>query len=197
MAKAISRAGHSYANPLVLALPRGGVPVAREVAAELATELDVIVVRKLGTPKNHEYGFGAIAETGEVFLNENVISAERISPKEVTDITQSEQRELDRRSKLYRHGKPLPNLRGRTVIVVDDGIATGSTLKVALLALRKLGPQSLIAAVPVAPPGAQAEFLKYADEFICPLYTNHLGGVGAWYENFDQVNDDEVIAALG
>jgi len=184
-----------YANRtdvIVLGLPRGGVKVAAEVARELHVPLDVFVVRKLGTPGHPELAMGAIASGGVRVLNANVINALRIPDKVIDAVARDEQRELERREKLYRNGRPPPVLRGRTVILIDDGLATGATMRAAIAALRKLHPARLVMAVPVAAPEICDEFELEVDETLCALTPNPFVAVGFWYRHFPQVTDEEV-----
>lgn len=182
-------------DTVVLALPRGGVPVAAEVAKALSAPLDVLVVRKLGTPLNRELAFGAIGSGGAKYLDQRAISYLGITSEECDEIVAREQAELERREAAYRGERKL-EVAGKTAIVVDDGIATGATLKAALLALRNLGPKEIIVAVPVAPSDAPKEFATLCDEFVCPLLTDQLSSVGGWYQEFSQVSDGQVINLL-
>ena len=177
---------------LVLALPRGGVPVAYEIAQALNAPLDIFVVRKLGLPGQEEVAMGAIA-MGEIrVLNEELIQQLNIPRNVIDAITAREQQELERRQRVYRGDKPAPDVRGRTVIVVDDGLATGSTMVAALAALRKQQPARLIVAVPTAPPETCDGLRAYADEVVCALTPDPFRSVGSWYQGFDQTTDDEV-----
>lgn len=198
-------AGHSLAERLshyrdkpggiVLALPRGGVPVAYAVAHELRLPLDLFFVRKLGVPGHEEFAMGAIASGGVTLLNEDIVKQLHIPDSEVRYVIEREQRELRRREQAY--GLHVPdNLEGRTVILVDDGLATGSTMKVAVQALRQRDPRYVIVAVPVAPASAAHEFRYLADEFVCVLEPQTFYAVGEWYEDFSQTTDEEVSAIL-
>lgn len=180
----------------VLGLPRGGVPVACEVARALAAPLDVFIVRKLGTPGREELAMGAIATGGVRVLNTEVIDYFRISPQTLEAITEREEIELGRREHLYRAGRPLPNLAGKTVILVDDGLATGSTMKAAVGALRQLEPSRIVVAVPAASPSTCAEFRDIADEIVCLITPEPFSSVGAWYDDFTQTSDEEVRRLL-
>jgi len=182
---------------LVLALPRGGVPVAFEVARALGAPLDVFLVRKLGAPGQEELGMGAIASGGVRVLNDDVIEALGISPQELADVTAGEQRELDRRERAYSAGQPPLAVAGRTVLLIDDGLATGVTMRAALLALRKLGPARIVVAVPVAAPAIWSAFHTIADDIICLCTPEPLVGVGRWYKDFTQTSDTEVRLLLG
>jgi len=184
-----------YANRddvVVLALPRGGVPVGFEVAKALNAPLDVFVVRKLGLPGQEELAMGAIASGGIRVLNRDLIRALGI-PEEVVDrITQEEQRELERRERAYREGRPPLDVRGRTVILVDDGLATGSSMRVAALALRQKQPAQIVVAVPVAARDTCAEFESVVDKIVCAVTPEPFWGVGQWYADFSQTSDEEV-----
>src|ERR671936_2183852 len=152
---------------LVLALPRGGVPVAYEIATALEVPLDVFVVRKIGLPGHEELAIGAIASGGSRMLNEQIIEAYDIDPRDIDDVVRREQAELERREREYRGDRPFPDLRNKTVILVDDGLATGSTMHVAVEALRSEGAKRIVVAVPVAPPDTCAAFRRIADDIIC------------------------------
>ena len=181
---------------IVLALPRGGVPVAEVIAEQLKLPLDVFLVRKLGVPTQPEFAFGAIAEGGIRVLNRDVIAAVGLTQEQVERISAEEQQELDRRADAYRGGAPARDLGGRTVILVDDGVATGSTMYAAVMAIRQHEPRRIIVAVPVGAPDALALLQQVADEVICPLAADPFDAVGSWYEEFPQVSDDEVRSAL-
>jgi predicted phosphoribosyltransferase len=177
---------------LVLALPRGGVPVAFEVARALHVPLDVFLVRKLGVPGHEELAMGAIASGGVRVLNDDVVRALRI-PEDVVDLVAAdEERELERRERSYRGDSPAPVIRGRTVILIDDGLATGSTMRAAIAALRQQAPARVVVAVPVGAPETCAEFQDEADEAICAEMPDPFYAVGVWYQNFSQTTDDEV-----
>ena len=189
----------SYAgrpNLLVLGLPRGGVPVAYEVARALDAPLDVFVVRKLGVPGHEEVAMGAIATGGGRVLNRDTIGHLGIPMSLVEETTALERRELERRERAYRDDRPAPDIRGRTVIVVDDGLATGATMLAAVGALRQQGPASIIVAVPVASTEACAAMRSAADACICVLTPDPLHAVGVWYADFTQTSDDDVRALL-
>lgn len=181
---------------VVLGLPRGGVPVAYEVARALGAPLDVYVVRKLGVPGHEELAMGSIASGGVRVLNENVTWRLGIDQEVLDRVTAREQRELERRERDYRCGRPLPDLSGRTVILVDDGLATGSTMRAAVRAVRKLGPRAIVVAVPVAPPETCEELAAEVEEIVCAYTPEIFFAVGSWYEVFDQTSDEEVRRLL-
>ena len=179
-------------NLLILALPRGGVPVAYEVARALHAPLDLLLVRKLGVPGHEELAMGAIASGGVRILSEDVISMLGIDDREISTVAAVEEEELARRERLYRDGRPPPDVRGRTVILVDDGLATGSTMRAAAAALRVQGPERLIVAVPVAPPETCEALAREVDDVVCALSPEPFLSVGTWYQDFTQTSDGEV-----
>jgi erythromycin esterase-like protein/predicted phosphoribosyltransferase len=183
-------------DAVVLALPRGGVPVAFEIARELDAPLDVFVVRKLGVPGHEEYALGAIASGGTRVLNRPVIEALGLPAEWIEAIDAKERRELERRERAYRGDWPPPDVAGRTVILVDDGLATGSTMRAAVEALREDEPARIVIAVPVADPAVCAELRTQVDDAVCLVTPRPLGAVGAWYEDFSQTSDDEVRELL-
>lgn len=180
----------------VLALPRGGVPVGFEVAQALHADLDVFLVRKLGVPGQEELAMGAIASGGTRVLNHNLIRKLRLPPQLVENVTAAEHRELLRREALYREGRPPVPVENRTVILVDDGLATGATMLAAARALRQKNPKRLMVAVPVAARDTCEEFRAHVDEIICAFTPEPFVAVGIWYENFSQTTDDEVRELL-
>lgn len=185
----------TYANRAdvsILALPRGGVPVAYEIAQVLHAPLDVCLVRKLGVPGHQELAMGAIATGDVIVLNEDIVSSLKISPTAIQQVIAREQEELERRDRLYRGNRPVPSLSNRTIIVVDDGIATGSTLKAALLTIKQQQPQRIIVAVPVAPPDVCHELEGEVDEVVCLLTPQWLHSISLWYNNFLPTSDEEV-----
>ncbi len=184
------------ARPLVLALPRGGVPVAREVALALGAQLDILAVRKLGAPHNPEYGIGAVAEDGSRVIDPEAVSALGIDGGVLESIVGREADELRRRVALYRGERAPLELRGRTVIVVDDGVATGVTDAAALRAARRRGPERLVLAVPVCAPDSAGRLREYADEVVCLQAPAPFYGVGQWYSDFSQVSDEQVVETL-
>ncbi len=181
---------------LVLALPRGGVPVAFEVARELGAQLDVFIVRKLGVPGHEELAMGAIASGGIRVLNMDVVRSLRISDDTIAAVAAAEQVELERREHLYRKGRPEPDIEGRTVILIDDGLATGATMSAAVQAVRVKKPAHLTVAVPTAAKDACDEFEREVDEVICLTTPEPFYGVGAWYADFSQTSDKEVCELL-
>ena len=188
-----------YANRddvLVLALPRGGVPVAFEVAHALRAPLDVFIVRKLGVPGHEELAMGAIATGGVRVLNEDVVGALSLSTKVIDAVAAREEKELERRERIYRGARTPPDVRERTVILVDDGLATGSTMRAAVAALRKQRPARIVVAVPVAAAETCEEFKTEVDETVCAATPRMFNGVGRWYEDFSQTSDDEVHELL-
>jgi putative phosphoribosyl transferase len=189
----------AYANRsdvLVLALPRGGVPVAYEVAKALHAPLDVFIVRKLGVPGHEELAMGAIATGGVCVLNEDVVQMLRIPDKVIEAVIAKEQQELERREHLYRDDRPPPDVRDCTIILIDDGLATGATMRAAIKALRQQHPARLVVAVPVAAPPTCEELGAQVDEIICAKTPEPFYGVGYWYEDFSQTTDEEVHALL-
>jgi predicted phosphoribosyltransferase len=182
---------------LVLGLPRGGVPVAREVARALGAPLDVFLVRKLGVPGHEELAMGALASGGVCVLNDEAVRELRIPRRIIEAVASRELRELRRRERAYRGGRPAPDVRGRTVILVDDGLATGATMRAAVAALRRLGPARIVVAVPVAPPSTCRDLCDEADECVCIITPEPFQAVGLWYEDFSQTTDDEVRTLLG
>jgi len=181
---------------LVLALPRGGVPVAFEVARALGAPLDVFLVRKLGVPGHEELAMGAIASGGVRILNRDVVQSLRIQAETINAVAAREWDELRRRERAYHDDRPTPDVWGRTVILIDDGLATGSTMRSAVVALRRRGPSRLVVAVPIAAPATCEEFQDEVDEVVCARTPEPFYAVGAWYEDFSQTTDDEVRSLL-
>lgn len=181
---------------VVLALPRGGVPVAAEVAAALGARLDVLVARKLGAPGRPELGVGAIAEGGEAITDSRTMAALDLQPADLDQTVEDERRELDRRVRRYRGDRPLPDVRGRTVILVDDGLATGVTARAALGALAAKGPARLVLAVPVAAPETARRLAEEVDDLVVVSAPEEFAAVGQWYRDFRQTTDEEVLAIL-
>ncbi|GAA4477636.1 hypothetical protein GCM10023094_20210 [Rhodococcus olei] len=184
-------------DPLVLGLPRGGVPVAAEVADALDADLDVIVVRKLGLPWQPELAMGAIGEGGVRVLNDDVIAQSRVSRLALASVEATERRELERRVRMLRGDRPPIALAGRTVVIVDDGMATGATAAVACRVARAQDPARLVVAMPVSSQEAMTRLAGEADEVVCPMVPRWLGGVGGAYRDFHQLTDQEVRVALG
>ncbi|WP_030760675.1 phosphoribosyltransferase [Streptomyces sp. NRRL F-2664] len=184
------------ARPVVLGLPRGGVPVAFPVARALGAPLDVIVVRKLGVPSHRELGFGAIGEGGVRVISEDIVRTGRLTPEDVAAVERAEEAELTRRARAFRGDRPRVALDGRTVIVVDDGIATGATAAAACQVVRAQGAARVVLAVPVAPPDAVAWLRTAADEVVCLSSPPAFRAVGEWYRDFAQTSDEEVVSLL-
>jgi putative phosphoribosyl transferase len=185
-----------HQNSIVLGLPRGGLPVAYEVAHALRAPLDVLNVRKLGVPWHEELAMGAIATGGVRVLNNDVIMAAGITKTTLEEATDFQRLELDRRERLYRSGRPAPELRGRTVILVDDGIATGSTVRAAIAVVRAQKPAHLVLAVPVVQDSVATEIARDVDEFVCVMRPGDLYAIAVWYDHFPQLTDQEVQAIL-
>lgn len=181
---------------IVLALPRGGVPVAYEIATALKAPLEVFIVRKLGVPGQEELAMGAIASGGVTVLSEDLIADLGLQREDIAQVTARELIELGRRERVFRGDRPFPSLQGRVVILVDDGIATGATMRAAVRAIRQQHPSCISVAVPVGAPQALEALQDEADELICLLSPDPLLGIGAWYEDFAQLTDEEVIAYL-
>jgi putative phosphoribosyl transferase len=181
---------------VVLALPRGGVPVAYEVARALRAPLDIFLVRKLGVPGHEELAMGAIATGGVRVLNNDVVDYYQIPEEAIDDVADREVQELKRRQRAYRGDRPEPDVRGKTVILVDDGLATGSTMRAAAAALRHQDPAKTVVAVPVSAPQTCDEYRMGVDEIICAATPEPFYGVGQWYLDFSQTTDDEVRELL-
>lgn len=177
---------------LVLALPGGGVPVAYEVAVQLHLPLDVLIVRKLGVPGREEMAFGAIASGGVRTLNKDIVKSWHIPNRVIESISALEQRELERREHAYRDDRPLPSFQNKTVLLIDDGLATGATMQAAVAAVRKHHPAQIVVAVPVAAPATCSQLRAIVDDVVCVITPEPLDAVGLWYEVFDQTTDDEV-----
>jgi putative phosphoribosyl transferase len=189
----------NYANNsdvLVLGLPRGGVPVAFEVARALRAPLDVFLVRKLGVPGHEELAMGAIATGGVRVVNEEVTNQMDISSSAIDEVARLEEQELKRRERLYRRDRAPPNVQGRTIILIDDGLATGSTMRAAATALAKMQPSKIVVAVPVAAAETCADLRSEVDEVICGATPEPFMAVGAWYSDFEQTTDQEVRELL-
>lgn len=184
------------ADVIVLGLPRGGVPVAFEVARELRAPLEVFIVRKLGVPGYEELAMGAIASGGVRVLNESVLAQLDDADEALALVTEAEMRELERRETEYRDGRAAPELLGKTVILVDDGLATGATMRAAVMALRRREVAAIVVGVPVAAPETCAEFRQEVDEIVCATTPADFCGVGQFYEDFSQTTDEEVRGLL-
>jgi putative phosphoribosyl transferase len=188
-----------YANRkdvLVLALPRGGVPVALEVAKELNAPLDIFVVRKLGVPGHEELAMGAIAPGGVCVLDSGIVQRSHVSTSHIETIIAKERAELERREKAYRGDAPTADVLGKTIILVDDGLATGSTMRAAVAAIKRGQPAKIVIAVPTAPPSSVNELRTEVDDVVAYITPRLFFGVGEWYKKFNQVSDDEVRALL-
>jgi putative phosphoribosyl transferase len=189
----------SYANRpgvIVLALPRGGVPVGYEVTRALHAPLDVFLVCKLGVPGHEEFAMGAVASGGVRVLNREVVEALRIPDEVIEQVIATEERELERRECAYRGDRPFPDLRGKTVILVDDGLATGSTMLAAMTALRQQEPAQIVVAVPAGSPETCEAFRPHVDDIVCAITPDPFYAVGLWYDDFSQTTDDEVRELL-
>lgn len=185
-----------YKDVIVLGLPRGGVPVAAEIAESLGAELDLMLVRKLGTPGQRELAMGAIASVGSRVMNESVVRSLGISEAEIQQVENAERKELQRREKAYRGSRPAPMLANRCVILVDDGLATGATMRAAVDAVRQDGPAQLVIAVPVAPEDTVEMLRSEVDDLVCLAMPEYFRAIGLWYVDFSQVSDDEVRQIL-
>jgi putative phosphoribosyl transferase len=197
--KVLARALSRYAgrdDVIVLALPRGGVPVAAELARALGAQLDVFVVRKLGLPGHEELAMGAVAPGGVLILDDRLVRGLGIPDEVLQETVEKELRELERREAAYRAGRPPLDLEGKTVILVDDGLATGATMRAAALALRKYRPARVVVAVPVASAETCDEFRADVDEIVCALTPSPFHAVGLWYDDFSQTSDEEVRELL-
>lgn len=189
----------AYANRpdvLVLGLPRGGVPVAFEVAKALNVPLDICLVRKLGVPEQPELAMGAIATGGVMVLNDNAIQWQGISKEAIDTVAATEQQELERRDRIYRGDRPIPDVSQRTIILIDDGIATGSTLRAAIATLRQQQAECIVVAVPVAPSSTCNELKAEVDKVVCLITPESLCSISLWYEDFSQTTDEEVCNLL-
>ena len=187
---------HGKDDLLVLGLARGGVPVGWEVASALHADLDAFLVRKLGVPRWSELAMGAVASGGGVVMNHNVVSNLHITDEQVREVIEAETAELERRERAYRRGRPVADPRGKIVILVDDGIATGASMLAAVRAVRAVGPQSIVVAVPVGPESACRELAREADDVVCATMPVDFDAVGQVYADFHQVSDDEVRQLL-
>jgi putative phosphoribosyl transferase len=195
LAHSLSRYAHRP-DVWVLGLPRGGVPVAYEVACALGAPLDVLIVRKLGVPGQEELAMGAIAPGGVRVLNHELIEQLRIEAERLEQVERKERAELERRQQAYRGQRPFPDLRGKTVILVDDGLATGASMRAAALAVRAMNPARVVIAAPVAPPDTCEALREVADEVVVLRQPEPFRAVGLWYEHFPQTDDEEVRRLL-
>lgn len=188
-----------YANRtdvLVLGLPRGGVPIAYEIAKSLNVPLDICLVRKLGAPGNRELAMGAIATGGIMVLNDDVVESLSVSQETIAKVVALEEKELERRDRAYRGARPFPDVQGRAILLVDDGIATGATLRAAIATLRQQQPASIIVAIPVAPLSTYNELKAEVDEVVCLATPEHFYSISIWYDEFRQTTDEEVRELL-
>ncbi|HSL04983.1 MAG TPA: phosphoribosyltransferase [Nitrospiraceae bacterium] len=181
---------------LILALPRGGVAVGYQLSLALHVQLDVFITRKIGAPGNPEYAIGAVAETGSRALNHDAVNSFGLSRYELDRLVHAQEKEIDRRKNLYRQGRSLPQLTGRTVLLVDDGIATGSTFMASALAIRSLQPRRLVGVIPVGPPSTIREVRTYVDELVVLMTPEPFEAVGNFFADFTQVEDRDVIQYL-
>ena len=184
-------------NTIILALPRGGVPVGYEIGKELGLPVDIFVVRKLGVPGHEELAMGAIASGGVRHINRDVVDQLRIDSETIDVASRREQKEIERREQLYRGQRPPVDVRNKTVILVDDGLATGSTMRAAIAALRQHRPARIVVAVPAAAPQTCSEIADEVDEIICAATPEPFYAVGQWYQEFSQTTDEEVRELLG
>jgi putative phosphoribosyl transferase len=183
-------------DALVLAIPRGGVVVGYEIAKALSLQLDVIIPRKIGAPDNPELAIGAVTEDGTTILDRSLIAYIGVPPYYIEEESERQRQEIQRRLKVYRQNEPYPNLKGRNVIIVDDGIATGSTMKAALASVKNRGAKSVTIAIPVGPPSTIGELEKIADCVVCPYTPEYFQAIGQFYSDFSQTTDEEVIELL-
>ena len=183
-------------NAIVLAIPRGGAVVGYEISKALRLPLDVIIPHKIGAPDNPELAIGAMTEDGTTILDKSLVSYLGVPEGYIKAESERQKREIERRLKMYRQNEPYPNLKGRDVIIVDDGIATGSTMKAALASVKHRGAISVTVAVPVGPPSTIEELKRQADGVVCLFTPEYFGAIGQFYRDFDQTTDEEVIALL-
>ncbi len=181
---------------LILALPRGGVPVAYEVAKSFPAPMDLWLVRKLGVPGQEELALGALAGNNICVLNDDIIDALNIDQSAIDTVIAREQAELERRNRIYRQGRPPPDIKEKTIIIIDDGLATGATMRAAIASLRQAGTTRIIAAVPVGAVSTCRKIDQEADELVCLYTPEPFYGVGQWYSDFSQTSDEEVLALL-
>jgi putative phosphoribosyl transferase len=179
-------------SAIVLGIPRGGVPVAAEVARGINAEMDIVVARKLGSPVSAELAIGAVTANGGRYLNEEVIRDLQVSEEYIEQVTEAQRDDARRREERFRRGRPAPLIEGRVVILVDDGLATGATMRAAVRSVRRANPAKLVIAVPVAPPQTCSELREEADEVICPHQPDPFWAIGLFYADFQQVQDEDV-----
>jgi predicted phosphoribosyltransferase len=196
LAHVVRDLGYASRRPTVLALPRGGVPVGYEIARALRAPLDAFVVRKLGVPGQEELALGAVASGGVRVLNGDVIESLGLPDEVIDEVAWRELREIERREFAYREGRPAPHVGGRTALLVDDGLATGATMRAAVAAVRRAGPERVVVAVPVASPEAYDALRRDVDDLVCLFTPEPFRAVGLWYRDFRQTEDDEVRALL-
>ena len=189
-------ADFSGKDATVLAIPRGGVVVGFEIAKALALPLDVIIPRKIGAPGNPELAIGAMTEDGTIILDKELVAYMAVTTAYIKEESESQKQEIQRRLKMYRQNAPRPDLKGKDVIIVDDGIATGSTMKAALASVRNQGAKTVTVAVPVGPPSTIAELRRLADRVVCPYMPEYFAAIGQFYRDFGQTSDEEVIDLL-
>ena len=193
---ALALKSFSGQDGIVLAIPRGGIVVAYEIAKELVLPLDVIIPHKIGAPDNPELAIGAMTEDGTSILDENLVAYLGVSRNYIREESARQKKEIERRLKTYRQNEPYPNFKGRDVIIVDDGIATGSTMKAALASVKNQGARSVTVAVPVGPPSTIKEFKKLAEKVVCLYTPEYFAAIGQFYDDFGQTSDEEVIQLL-
>lgn len=181
---------------VVLGLPRGGVPVAVEVARALSVPLDILLVRKLGVPGHEELAMGAIASGGAHVVNQSIIQRIGVPQEQVDQVVNDEEKELERRSRKYRGDKPFPKLKDHSVVLIDDGLATGATMRAAVSAVRQYNPREIVVAAPVAPPDAIETLKQAADDVVCPFTPSNFMGISQWYQQFEQLSDEQVTELL-
>ncbi|MCL0100913.1 phosphoribosyltransferase [Peptococcaceae bacterium] len=185
-----------YENGIVIGVPRGGVVLAKHIADALNLPFDIIITRKIGDPSNPEVAVGSVTQNGNLMLNYEIMSRLGLTEEDIKENIKKALREVKERVKKYRGDKPLPNLKGKEVIICDDGIATGYTIKAAIKSIKCENPKKIILAVPVAPPDALKELERYVDKIVCPLVPEFFVAVSQFYKNFRQIEDEEVIELL-
>lgn len=193
---ALALGQYKNTETIILGLPRGGVVLAAEIAKDLNLPLDILCPRKIGAPQNHEFAIGAITETGEGYFNQEILEALEISPLYMKQEIEKEKLEAQRRLRIFRGGRPPLNVENKQVILVDDGLATGLTMKAAIISLKEKHPSKIIVAVPVSPSDTAFEIKLLVDELVCLITADHFYAVGQFYRDFPQTSDDEVIDLL-